>query len=159
MFKENTSGTTTRGAQCKNRSAISITVVINAITAAANVTQLSRASLTAALSRRSLWYPDALGTTFGRCDTDTICYRTLLANGGTHREPLQFYPALLMMRILGKDGMASAYRGYNGGFAGPDVVKAWRLYKELCDLDSFQDGFPSSTTARRHSIFRRAPGF
>jgi raffinose/stachyose/melibiose transport system substrate-binding protein len=47
--------------------------------------------------------------------------------GGSEKWPLQFYPALLMMRVLGKDGMASAYRGDNGGFAGPEVVKAWRL--------------------------------
>ena len=38
-----------------------------------------------------------------------------------------------MMRILGKEGMASAYKGDNGGFAGPDVAKAWKKYKELCD--------------------------
>ena len=46
-----------------------------------------------------------------------------------------------MMRILGKDGMAAAYKGDNGGFAGPDIVKAWSMYKELCDLDPFQSGF------------------
>jgi raffinose/stachyose/melibiose transport system substrate-binding protein len=66
--------------------------------------------------------------------------------GGSEKWPLQFYPALLMMRVLGKDGMASAYRGDNGGFAGPDVVKAWKLYKELCDLDSFQEGFQTVST-------------
>jgi hypothetical protein len=48
---------------------------------------------------------------------------------------LQFYPALLMMRILGKDGMSSAYKGDNGGFAGPDAVKAWKMYKELCNME------------------------
>jgi len=53
---ERAPGTTTRGAQCQNRSAISITAVTNAITEAANVTQLNRASLTAALSRRSTPY-------------------------------------------------------------------------------------------------------
>jgi hypothetical protein len=29
-----------------------------------------------------------------------------------------------MMRILGKDGMSSGYKGDNGGFAGPDVISA-----------------------------------
>jgi hypothetical protein len=45
-----------------------------------------------------------------------------------------------MMRILGKDGMESAYEGNNSGFAGPDVLNAWKMYKELCDLDPFQEG-------------------
>jgi hypothetical protein len=46
--------------------------------------------------------------------------------------PHQFYPALSVMRILGKDGMASAYKDDYGGFAGSEVVKAWKMYKELC---------------------------
>jgi hypothetical protein len=73
--------------------------------------------------------------------------------GGSEKWPLQFYPALLMMRVLGKDGMASAYRGDNGGFAGPDVVKAWKLYKELCDLDSFQEGFQTVSTRDAAAFF------
>ena len=73
-----------------------------------------------------------------------------------------------MMRILGKQGMASAYKGDNGGFAGPDVAKAWKKYKELCDMDPFQEGFQTtkpheaaglSTTARPRSISRLACGF
>ena len=47
--------------------------------------------------------------------------------GGADERPLHFYPVLLMMRILGKDGMAAAYKGDNGGFAGPDMVKAWSM--------------------------------
>jgi raffinose/stachyose/melibiose transport system substrate-binding protein len=58
-----------------------------------------------------------------------------------------------MMRILGKDGMAAAYRGDNGGFAGPDVVKAWKVYKELCDLDSFQHGFQTMKTRDAAAFF------
>jgi raffinose/stachyose/melibiose transport system substrate-binding protein len=73
--------------------------------------------------------------------------------GGSEKWPLQFYPALLMMRVLGKDGMASAYRGDNGGFAGPDVVKAWKLYKELCDLDCFQEGFLTMNTRDAVAFF------
>jgi len=76
-----------------------------------------------------------------------------IAVGGSEKWPLQFYPALLMMRVLGKDGMASAYRGDNGGFAGPDVVKAWKLYKELCDLDSFQEGFQTMNTRDAAAFF------
>jgi ABC-type glycerol-3-phosphate transport system substrate-binding protein len=58
--------------------------------------------------------------------------------GGVDERPLHFYPVLLMMRILGKDRMAAAYKGDNGGFAGPDMVKGWSMYRELCDLDPFQ---------------------
>jgi raffinose/stachyose/melibiose transport system substrate-binding protein len=64
--------------------------------------------------------------------------------GGADEWPLHFYPVFLMMRILGKDGMAAAYRGENGGFAGPDVVKAWTMYKDLCDLEPFQKGFEAA---------------
>ena len=42
---------------------------------------------------------------------------TPMAVGGSEKWPLQFYPALLMMRILRKEGMASTCKGENGGFA------------------------------------------
>jgi hypothetical protein len=35
-----------------------------------------------------------------------------------------------MMRILGNQGMASAYKGENGGFARPEIVNAWKMYTE-----------------------------
>jgi raffinose/stachyose/melibiose transport system substrate-binding protein len=78
---------------------------------------------------------------------------TPIAVGGSEKWPLQFYPALLMMRILGKNGMASAYKGDNGGFAGPDVVKAWKMYKELCGMDSFQEGFLTTKTGESVGFF------
>jgi raffinose/stachyose/melibiose transport system substrate-binding protein len=68
---------------------------------------------------------------------------TPIAAGGADEWPLHFYPAMLIMRILGKDGMEAAYRGENGGYAGPDVVKAWTMYKQLCDLHPFQRGYDS----------------
>jgi raffinose/stachyose/melibiose transport system substrate-binding protein len=78
---------------------------------------------------------------------------TPIVVGGAEKWPLHFYPALLMMRILGRDGMTSAYRGDNGGFAGLDVVKAWKMYKELCDLDPFQDGFQTMNTRDAAAFF------
>ena len=78
---------------------------------------------------------------------------TSIAVGGAEKWPLQFYPALLMMRILGKQGMASAYNGENGGFAGPEVVKAWKIYKELCDLAPFQEGFRTAKIGEAASFF------
>jgi raffinose/stachyose/melibiose transport system substrate-binding protein len=64
--------------------------------------------------------------------------------GGADKWPMHFFPALLMMRILGKEGMDAAYKGSNGGFAGPEVVKAWKLFKEFCDLQPFQKGFQAA---------------
>jgi len=78
---------------------------------------------------------------------------TPIAVGGSEKWPLHFYPALLMMRILGKDGMASAYKGDNGGFAGPDVVKAWRTYKEFCDLNPFQNGSQTAKPSEAAGFF------
>jgi raffinose/stachyose/melibiose transport system substrate-binding protein len=70
---------------------------------------------------------------------------TPLAAGGKDKWPLHFYPALLMMRIMGKEGMQAAYDDKNGGFASPDVVKAFQLYKDLAALNPFQKGFLANT--------------
>src|ERR1700686_2354482 len=51
-------------------------------------------------------------------------------NAGKDKWPLHFYPALLMMRVLGKEGMQAAYEGKNGGFATPSSSrsrKKWRI--------------------------------
>jgi raffinose/stachyose/melibiose transport system substrate-binding protein len=78
---------------------------------------------------------------------------TPIVVGGAEKWPLHFYPALLMMRILGRDGMTSAYRGDNGGFAGPDAVKAWTMYKELCGLDPFPKGFHAQKYSDAAGLF------
>ncbi|MBV8532732.1 MAG: extracellular solute-binding protein [Verrucomicrobia bacterium] len=78
---------------------------------------------------------------------------TPIMMGGADEWPLHFYPVMLMMRIIGKDGMAAAYKGENGGFAGPEVVKAWTLYKELCDLDPFQRGFQAAKAEDAYGSF------
>jgi raffinose/stachyose/melibiose transport system substrate-binding protein len=70
---------------------------------------------------------------------------TPLAAGGKDKWPLHFYPALLMMRVLGKEGMQAAYEGKNGGFATPGVIKAFQLYKDLAVLKPFQSGFLANT--------------
>lgn len=43
-----------------------------------------------------------------------------------------------MMRILGKEGMQAAYEGKKGGFASPEVIKAFQLYKDLAALKPFK---------------------
>jgi raffinose/stachyose/melibiose transport system substrate-binding protein len=70
---------------------------------------------------------------------------TPVAVGGKDKWPLHFYPAMLMMRILGKEGMQAAYEGKNGGFAGPDAVKAFQLYKDFAALQPFQKGYLANT--------------
>jgi raffinose/stachyose/melibiose transport system substrate-binding protein len=70
---------------------------------------------------------------------------TPIVAGGKDKWPLHFYPAMLMMRILGKEGMQAAYEGKNGGFAGPDVVKAFQLYKDLTALKPFQKSYLANT--------------
>ena len=70
---------------------------------------------------------------------------TPVAAGGKDKWPLHFYPALLMMRILGKEGMQAVYDGKNGGFNNPDVVKAFQLYKDFAALQPFQKGYLANT--------------
>jgi raffinose/stachyose/melibiose transport system substrate-binding protein len=70
---------------------------------------------------------------------------TPIAAGGKDKWPLHFYPALLMMRILGKEGMQAAYDDKNGGFGSPDVVKAFQLFKDLASLNPFQKGYLANT--------------
>ncbi|MBV9998952.1 MAG: extracellular solute-binding protein [Verrucomicrobia bacterium] len=70
---------------------------------------------------------------------------TPVAAGGKDEWPLHFYTALLMMRILGKDGMQAVYEDKNGGFANPDVVKAFQLFREFAALQPFQKGYLANT--------------
>ena len=70
---------------------------------------------------------------------------TPLAAGGKDQWPLHFYTAMLMMRILGKDGMEAAYQDKNGGFASPDVIKAFTLFQNFAALQPFQKGYLANT--------------
>ena len=79
---------------------------------------------------------------------------TPLAAGGKDKWPLHFYPALLMMRILGKEGLQAAYDDKNGGFGSPDVVKAFQLYKDLAALNPFQKGYLANTYAEGSGTFQ-----
>src|SRR6201996_4837074 len=78
---------------------------------------------------------------------------TPLAAGGKDKWPLHFYPAMLMMRILGKEGMQAAYDDKNGGFASPEVLKAFQLFKDLAALNPFQKGFLANTYAESAGTF------
>jgi raffinose/stachyose/melibiose transport system substrate-binding protein len=78
---------------------------------------------------------------------------TPIAAGGKDKWPLHFYPALLMMRILGKDGLQAAYDDKDGGFANPQVLKAFQLYKDLAALEPFQKGYLSNTYPEAAGVF------
>jgi raffinose/stachyose/melibiose transport system substrate-binding protein len=70
---------------------------------------------------------------------------TPIAVGGGDKWPLHFYPAILMMRVLGKSGLEAAVSpDSKTGLADPGVLKAWKLYKELCDLQPFQNGYQTA---------------
>jgi len=67
---------------------------------------------------------------------------TPIACGGADKWPLHFYPAMLMMRVLGKSGLEEVVsKDSKTGLADPGVLKAWKLYKDLCDLQPFQNGY------------------
>src|SRR5271165_4191362 len=70
---------------------------------------------------------------------------TPIAVGGKDEWPLHFYPAFLLMRILGKEGLQAVVEGKNGGFNSPDAVKAFQLFQELAALKPFQPGFLANT--------------
>ena len=78
---------------------------------------------------------------------------TPLAAGGKDKWPLHFYPALLMMRIMGKEGMQAAYDDKNGGFGSPEVIKAFQLFKDLAALNPFQKGFLANTYGESAGTF------
>jgi raffinose/stachyose/melibiose transport system substrate-binding protein len=70
---------------------------------------------------------------------------TPIAAGGADKWPLHFYPAMLMMRVLGKSGLEEVVsKDSKAGLADPGVLKAWKMYKDLCDLQPFHNGFQAA---------------
>jgi raffinose/stachyose/melibiose transport system substrate-binding protein len=66
---------------------------------------------------------------------------TPIAVGGADKWPLHFYWTHLAVRIGGKAGFEAALRGENGGFEGETFQKSGVLFKQLVDLQPFQNGF------------------
>jgi raffinose/stachyose/melibiose transport system substrate-binding protein len=66
---------------------------------------------------------------------------TPLMVGGADKWPIHFYWTYLAVRIGGKPAFEAALRGENGGFAGETFVKSGQLFKQLVDLQPFQNGF------------------
>jgi len=66
---------------------------------------------------------------------------TPIVVGGADKWPLHFYWTHLAVRIGGKPAFEAALRGENGGFAGETFQKSGVLFKQLVDLQPFQNGF------------------
>ena len=61
--------------------------------------------------------------------------------GGADKWPLHFYWTHLAVRLGGKPAFEAALRGDNGGFEAETFQKAGELFKQLVDLQPFQNGF------------------
>src|SRR6478752_569632 len=61
--------------------------------------------------------------------------------GGADKWPLHFYWTHLAVRMGGKPAIEAAMKGQDGGFESPTYVKSAELYKQLVDLQPFQNGF------------------
>ncbi|GGH23639.1 ABC transporter substrate-binding protein [Alsobacter metallidurans] len=66
---------------------------------------------------------------------------TPIVAGGADKWPLHFYWTNLAVRLGGKPAFQAALKGENGGFAGPVFLKSGELFKQLVDLQPFQNGF------------------
>ena len=66
---------------------------------------------------------------------------TPIVVGGADKWPLHFYWTHLAVRIGGKAAFDAALRGENGGFAGATFQQSGELFKQLVDLQPFQNGF------------------
>lgn len=61
--------------------------------------------------------------------------------GGADKWPLHFYWTHLAVRLGGKAGFDAALKGENGGFEGDVFQKSGDYFKQLVDLQPFQQGF------------------
>ena len=61
--------------------------------------------------------------------------------GGADKWPLHFYWTHLAVRLGGKGGFDAAIKGENGGFEGDVFQKSGEHFKQLVDLQPFQQGF------------------
>ena len=66
---------------------------------------------------------------------------TPIVVGGADKWPLHFYWTHLAVRLGGKAGFDAAIKGENGGFEGDVFQKSGEHFKQLVDLQPFQQGF------------------
>jgi raffinose/stachyose/melibiose transport system substrate-binding protein len=78
--------------------------------------------------------------------------------GGADKWPLHFYWTYLAVRIGGKAGFQAALKGENGGFEGENFVKSGELFKQLVDLQPFQNGFLGAKNPQAVGMFGDGKG-
>jgi raffinose/stachyose/melibiose transport system substrate-binding protein len=78
---------------------------------------------------------------------------TPIVVGGADKWPLHFYWTYLAVRIGGKGGFQAALKGENGGFEDEAFVKSGELFKQLVDLQPFQNGFLGAKNPQAVGMF------
>jgi raffinose/stachyose/melibiose transport system substrate-binding protein len=78
--------------------------------------------------------------------------------GGADKWPLHFYWTYLAVRLGGKAGFQAALKGENGGFEGETFVKSGELFKQLVDLQPFQNGFLGAKNPQAVGMFGDGKG-
>ena len=69
---------------------------------------------------------------------------TPITVGGADKWPVHFYWSYLVAAAGRQAGLRGGDEGGSGGFAGEEFVKAGELFKQLVDLQPFQNGFLGS---------------
>jgi raffinose/stachyose/melibiose transport system substrate-binding protein len=83
---------------------------------------------------------------------------TPIVVGGADKWPLHFYWTHLAVRIGGKAAFDAALRGENGGFAGATFQQSGELFKQLVDLQPFQNGFLGAKNPQAVGMFGDGKG-
>jgi raffinose/stachyose/melibiose transport system substrate-binding protein len=78
---------------------------------------------------------------------------TPIVVGGADKWPLHFYWTYLAVRIGGKAGFQAALKNENGGFDGESFVRSGELFKQLVDLQPFQNGFLGAKNPQAVGMF------
>jgi raffinose/stachyose/melibiose transport system substrate-binding protein len=78
---------------------------------------------------------------------------TPVAVGGGDKWPIMHWWAYLVVRAGGRQALADAKAGRNGGFTAAPFVEAGRLLKQLADLQPFQQGYLGATFPDMLGVF------
>ncbi len=78
---------------------------------------------------------------------------TPISVGGLDKWPLHFYWSYLAMREAGRQGFIDAQNGEGAGFAAEPFVKAGENFKQLIDMEPFQEGFMTTGATDSYGFF------
>ncbi len=76
-----------------------------------------------------------------------------IAMGGGDKWPVMHWWAYLVVRAGGRQALADAKAGKNGGFRAAPFVQAGALLKQLTDMKPFQDGYLGATFPQMLGVF------